>query len=118
MNTRRRIKNIVIVEFCRSVSDFNSSFALVRERTWTKTEYREQLREILGIAEQPLKYWNLLKVLKEPEFIECDSSNPSHACAYFNTEITGPDWLLHVIRGELDVRGTPIEPPAPLPLPG
>ena len=24
-----------------------------------------------------------------PEFIECDSSNPTHACAYFNVEVAG-----------------------------
>lgn len=83
-------------EAYRSVSDDAGDFDETREHQFSLAELREFLEYLLedaGVAASLREQRKLAKqfhVSKPPEFVEFDSSNPSHACGYWQVEMSGP----------------------------
>lgn len=83
-------------EAFRSVSDDAGDFEETENHEFTLNELREFLELMLedaGIAPQLREQKAIARKFhwsKRPEFLEFDSSNPSHACGYWNAELLGP----------------------------
>jgi hypothetical protein len=80
------------IEFYRSVSDDGGDFDDTEAHEFTKTEARQFIMFELEEAgvKSPGRRARLF-TWTEPKFLEFDSGNPSHACGYWEVEITGPD---------------------------
>lgn len=96
------------IELYRAVEDDDGDFDECREHTFKQREIRSFIRDELRLL-YPKKpdHWISYTARKfhwssEPEFIEFDSSNPSHACGYWSLRICGPNSILRELRKRND----------------
>jgi hypothetical protein len=96
-----RPKKMTEVEFVRSVPDHGGDFDLTESKPWSKKEIHDNIGDYLEEAGHPRGLAKHFSVKKDPEFLEFDSGNPTHAGAYFSTQIEGPDHLVDAIDKSL-----------------
>ena len=86
------------MEVFRAVEDDSGNFNDCADHEFSRRELLSFIRDELeeaGIPERQLAYYaRRFTWTQKPSFIEFDSSNPSHACGYWDFEISGPDEIV------------------------
>lgn len=90
----------VVLEVAIPVSRFGGDFDKTRAYTPTQAECRASLKDYLQEAGLARRNSSAFRVEKLPEFCEFDSTNPSHACGYWNFQVVGPAEMIKRILEE------------------
>lgn len=74
--------------------EFSGDFENASNYVPTAQECRTSIKDYLEEAGLARRKSALFRIRSAPSFIEFDSSNPSHACAYYGFEVEAPTEII------------------------